>query len=109
MSELTQEKIVQQKLDALTEEVREKHGVELMISKEVIPYICWERGTIEASEGGARRLISTLNTEVVAAVSRALNQYPGEDKLLVDVTGNMAHRDKYQLESEAYIVVKVVR
>ena len=109
LSELTQEKIVQQKLDALTEEVREKHGVELMISKEVIPYICWERGTIEASEGGARRLISTLNTEVVAAVSRALNQYPGEDKLLVDVTGNMAHRDKYQLESEAYIVVKVVR
>lgn len=43
------------------------------------------------------------------AVARHINAHPDDIALLVDVAGQIAWKDKYVLDSEAYIVVKPIK
>lgn len=108
LSEATQMKIVTTKLHQLIDDVREKHGVELRVKKEVIDYICRDRLTTEADEGGARAAIAKMEAEVFTVVARHINKYPEQKTILVDVAGDMAWSNKSMLESTAYICVKNV-
>ena len=109
LSLATQMKIIQEKLRQLAVSVREKHGVELQVTKDVIDYICRDNLDTEASSGGARAAISKMNEEVVTKVARHINKYPEDNVLRVDVEGAMAWKNKAMLESDARIVIKRVR
>lgn len=109
LSENTQAMIVKQKLMELSQQVKEKHGVQLQIRQRVIEYIVKDNLDTESDAGGARAVISKLESEVVTAVARAINEYGGKyPGLLVDYEGDPAYTNKHMLESSAHIVVKPV-
>lgn len=113
LSENTQMMIISTKLQQLISDVRDKHGVELQIKKEVINYICRDKLTTDSDEGGARAAIARMQSEVYTAVARHINQYPEQKSIVVDVDGDMAWANKNMLESNAsikiYNVVQSVR
>ena len=109
LSEATQQKIIGTKLQALVDDVRKKHGVELGIKRDVIDYICRDRLTTDSDDGGARAAIGRMESEVVTAVSRYINQYPDRKSIVVVVDGEMAWKNKDILESTAAIKVMTMQ
>lgn len=109
LSEATQQKIIGTKLQALVDDVRKKHGVELGIKRDVIDYICRDRLTTDSNEGGARAAIGRMESEVVTAVARYINQYPDRKSIVVVVDGEMAWKNKDILESTASIKVMTMQ
>ena len=106
LSEATQMKIVRSKLQALANQVKAVHGVELVITNNVVDYIVRDNLTTDSDAGGARAAISKLNDEVVATVSAYLNSHPNiSGQIVATVSGDMAWQDKNMLESKAHIVV----
>ena len=105
LSEETMKKIVIMKLKKLTEEVRLKHGVDLSISSKVVRYLVEDNLDTDSDSGGARNVMSKLESEVTTAVARYINAYPNALNLVVTVEGNLAADNKNQLLSEAYIKV----
>ena len=98
-------KIVIMKLKKLTEEVRHKHGIDLSISSKVVRYLVEDNLDTDSDSGGARNVVSKLESEVTTAVARYINNYPNVLNLVVTVEGNLAADNKNQLLSEAYIKV----
>lgn len=106
LSEATQMKIVHSKLQALANQVKDVHGVELVITRDVVDYIVRDNLTTDSDAGGARAAISKLNDEVVATVASYLNSHPNiNSPIIATVSGDMAWQDKSMLESKAHIVV----
>lgn len=106
LSEATQMKIVHSKLQSLANQVKAVHGVELVITNNVVDYIVRDNLTTDSDAGGARAAISKLNDEVVATVASYLNSHPNiNTPIIATVSGDMAWQDKSMLESKAHIVV----
>lgn len=108
LSENTQKLIVKNKLTKLRDQVKEKHGIELKIKERIVDYIVKDNLDTESDAGGARAVISKLESEVVTAVAQAINTYPDVQALLIDYEGTPAYQNKHQLESSARIVVTPV-
>lgn len=106
LSQETQVKIVKSKLVKLCEDVRDKHNIKVAILPSVVDYIVKDNLDTDANSGGARAVVSKINSEVVTAVAAYINQYPDDDSIVVDVRGKMAFKDKNKLESDASIVVR---
>lgn len=109
LSEETMKKIVEIKLKKLQSEVRQKHGVTLAIKADVIRYLVMDNLDTNSDSGGARIVMSKLESEVTTAIAKYINAHPGITKIGVRVKGNMRADNKYQLESEAYIDVVAVK
>lgn len=105
LSEETMKKIVIMKLKKLVDEVHRKHGIELNISGKVVRYLVEDNLDTDSDAGGARAVISKLESEVTTAVARYINAHPNVPSLAVMVEGNLAADNKNQLLSEAYIKV----
>lgn len=108
LSEATQVRIVETKLRQLSAQVRDKHNIDLQISKRVIDYLVKDNLDTDSDSGGARAVISKLNDEVTAAVSTFINANPEVQKVGVYVEGKMAWEDKSMLESKAKISVRAM-
>ena len=108
LSENTQALIVKNKLTKLRDQVKEKHGIDLKIKARIVDYLVKDNMDTESDAGGARAVISKLESEVVTAVAQAINTYPEVSALLVDYEGTPAYKNKHQLESTARIVVTPV-
>ena len=108
LSEATQVKIVTSKLDALAEEVKLKHNIEVGISRRVVDFLVKDELDTDAEAGGARAAIAKMNDTVVASVAKYINAHPEDKRIYVDVEGKMAFEDKRMLESKAHVVVKQV-
>ena len=109
LSEATQKEIVKMKLRKLIDEVQAKHNVELRISGKVVDYLVEDNLDTDSNAGGARAVMSKLESEVTTAVARYINSHPNSRKIGVGVEGQMASDNKNQLESEAYIRVSSLR
>lgn len=105
LSNATQKKIVENKLIQLKEEVKKKHNIEVQFNKEIIEYIVDENLDTESDSGGARIIVSKLESEVTTAIARYINENPNERKIAVIVVGQMASKNKRMLKSEAHIKV----
>lgn len=108
LSEETQKKIVISKLKKLQSMVEEKHGVKLKVKSRIVEYLVKDNMDTESDAGGARAVISKLESEVTTAVARAINLFPEAEALLVDYEGEPAYLNKNKLESSAHIVVSPV-
>lgn len=106
LSEATQKKIAKNKLDKLVKEVSIKHDVELSYDPKVIRYLVEDGLDSDSDSGGARRVISKLETEVTTAVARFINKYPNAYRIQIIVEGELAADNKTKLESEAYISIR---
>lgn len=105
LSRDTMSNIVKMKLRKLKEQVRARHGVRLVIDKDVIRYLVEDNLSTDSDSGGARIVMSKLETEVTTNVARYINEHPFASRIAVKVDGDMAIDNKRQLESRASIKV----
>ncbi|WP_418708788.1 AAA family ATPase [Alistipes putredinis] len=105
LSRDTMSNIVKMKLRKLKEQVRARHGVHLVIDKDVIRYLVEDNLSTDSDSGGARIVMSKLETEVTTNVARYINEHPFASRIAVKVDGDMAIDNKRQLESRASIKV----
>lgn len=114
LSEEIQRKILKKRMDKLRIEVDQKHGLKLTYNEaDVIEYILFDKLDTEASSGGARIVATKFEEEVVIEVARLINMINSDSNELlthdnvsgiyVTVEGEMASRNKNQLESGAGI------
>lgn len=110
LSRDTMKKIVEYKLKNLRSEVLKKHRVDVKYDMDkLVRYIVFDKSTTDSDAGGARAINSCIDTEVVVAVAKYINEHPYETKLFVGVEGDLQIDNKDKLKSDAYIVVKGVR
>ena len=112
LSEQTMMRICMNKLIKLAKLIRTKHSLDVSFDKNVINYIVREKMTTDSDAGGARAVISRVEREVVANVSRFINNIDRRQvknhTIYVYVKGKMAVEDKSMLESDAYIKVDYI-
>lgn len=108
LSEETMKRIVEGKIRKLIKNVSERHNVKLRVSKEVIRYLIIDGMDTDSDSGGARAVVSKLESEVTMAVARFINAHPGIETIEVSVEGEMAADNLHKLESDAYIKVTAV-
>lgn len=106
LSEKTMERIAKLHLYELKRKVLKDHHVELDFDKRVLPYIVADNLTTDSDAGGARAVISKIESEIACAVARFLNQHSRVVKIYVSVEGVMSVENKNQLTSNAYIKVE---
>lgn len=109
LSEATMKKIVEMKLRKLKDEVWKKHGIVLKLSPKIIRYLVEDNLDTDSNSGGARVVMSKLETEVTTAVARFINAYPNIPVIGVTVEGELAADHKNKLQSEARIKVVATR
>lgn len=106
LSRETMRKIAQQKVDALIRRVLETHDVELVVHPDVIKYLVDEKSSTDSDAGGARAIVSKLESEVASAVARFINHNPSCVRIRALVDGDMAVDDKNRLIGDARVVVE---
>lgn len=106
LSENTMKAIVRMKLLALKDEVSKKHDIRLKIHPQVIDYLVEENLDTDSDSGGARAVMSKLESEVTTAVAQFINSHPMVRGMAVTVEGELATRNVNKLLSSAHIVVK---
>lgn len=115
LSETTQRKILEKRMEKLRIEVEQKHGLKLTYKTEdILRYILRDKLDIEANSGGARIVATKFEEEVVIEVARIINLINSDSDdvvtrdnvcgIYVVVEGQMAADDKMRLESDACIV-----
>lgn len=105
LSRETMGNIVMMKLRKLKAQVKARHGVQLVIDKDVVRYLVEDNLSTDSDSGGARIVMSKLETEVTTNVARYINEHPFASRIAVKVDGDMAIDNKRQLESKASIKV----
>ena len=105
LSDNTMRRIVEMKLTKIRQRVVERHGVDVKFTRDVVEYLVLDRMTTDSDAGGARGIMSKLDSEVTCAIARYLNENAGAKKLRVHVVGEMANKDKHRLVSSAHIAV----
>lgn len=108
LSEKTMKDIVVMKLKKLKSMALHKHGVDLRIGQTVVRYLVEDNLDTDSDSGGARVVMSKLESEVTTVLARFINLHPEIKTIKIDVKGQMAADDKRRLESEAYISVTAV-
>lgn len=108
LSNATQKKIVGKKLEKIRNEIRKKHNVEVYTHEKIIEYIVDENLDTESDSGGARIIMSKLETEVTTVIARYINAHPEDRKIAVKVIGEMASENKNMLKSKAQIEIMAV-
>lgn len=115
LSEDTQRKILEKRMDKLRQEVEHKHSLKLSYATDnIIRYILHDKLDTESNSGGARIVATKFEEEVVIEVARIINIINSDtdselthDNIIgiaVMVEGNMAVDDKNLLEGDAHIV-----
>ena len=99
LSRETMGNIVMMKLRKLKAQVKARHGVQLVIDKDVVRYLVEDNLSTDSDSGGARIVMSKLETEVTTNVARYINEHPFASRIAVKVDGDMAIDNKRQLES----------
>lgn len=105
LSDATMERIVKSKLAKLRNEVRLKHNIELGFAKDIIRYLVYDNLNTDSDSGGARAVMTKLESEVTTEVAAFINRNQYVSKINVKVEGELAIDNKYSLESKASIKV----
>lgn len=115
LSEDTQRKILEKRMEKLRIEVEQKHNLKLSYATDdILRYILRDKLDTESDSGGARIVATKFEEEVVIEVARIINLINSDsdttlthDNIIgirVVVEGNMAVDDKHLLEGDAGIV-----
>ena len=115
LSEETQRKILEKRMDKLRIEVEQKHNLKLTYDTEnIVRYILRDKLDTESNSGGARIVATKFEEEVVIETARIINIINSDidpelthDNIVgiaVRLEGHMAADDKKLLEGDARIV-----
>ena len=107
LSENTQMEIARMKFLELRDRVMRVHKKKVRFNAAVLDYVVKDKLDTDSDSGGARAIISRIETEVMAPLSRFINDNPGIPSIVVSIEGKMAFENKYQRETQAYVTVGV--
>lgn len=99
------QKIARLRLRELVNKVYEKHQVEIIFDKNVLIYLVEENAVGGTDAGGGRRIKRTLDNDVTGKIAEFIAFHPDEKTIGVNVEGIMASQEKYEIDSDAHIVV----
>lgn len=105
LSDKTMRMIVKRQLTGLILDVEKKHGVELVISEDVIKFLIDELYDVDTDSGGARGVKRRTEDHVISAVSRYINIHKHVKRIGVQVIGTMKVDDKELRQGNASIQV----
>lgn len=120
LSRETMYDITRMKLKQLIDKVKVRHGVNLRFPKNtttafdgtprerVMLYLVEDNLTTDTDSGGARNIVSRIESDISTEVARFINHHPYSKTIYVAVDGALACEDKTKLKSEAKIVVSDV-
>ena len=109
LSENTMKDIAKMNLLKLTNDVLSKHDIMLHFDKNVIRYLVEDNLDTDSDSGGARAVISKIESQITVLISKYINEYRGDLRitdLRVNVRGTMVRDDKNLLNSTAYIEIE---
>lgn len=105
LSEQTMKNIARMKLQQLRKTLLEKHGVKVAIQENVVRYLVEDTLDTDADSGGARTVVSKLESEVTTKIAKFINENPGVYNIRVKLNGTLAADDESKLLSDAYVEV----
>ena len=105
LSEETQKKIARMNLEKLQRRVKELHNVNLKIAGKVVRYLVEDNLDTDSDSGGARIVISKLESEVTIPVAKYINENPLEKSVFVAVDGELVRDNENLRVGTARIVV----
>lgn len=106
LSEETMKAIVYRKLHDLRDLVMQRHHIKVTFAHSVVVYLVLDKLTTDSDAGGARAVISKLESEVTSSIARFVNQHPNVTAIYVYVEGDMAAEDKHKLIDDCYIAIR---
>lgn len=109
LSRETLRKIADTKLKKLAKDVFDKHGVKVNIHKDVVKYLVDDNADTQTDSGGARAIVSKMDSEVTMEIARYVNLHKGASSIAVTVVGEMSIDNLHKLVSDAHIVVNAVQ
>lgn len=109
LSEDTYAKIVNRELRSMVDTVWRLHHVRTRIGKRVAQWLIKDISEIQASQGGARRMISELNASVKTELAVFINAHPDVKDVFIDMEGELISENKFRRSSDAEVVVKPLR
>lgn len=103
----TMAKIVKNRLIKLAKMVDNRYGIKLRFHKvdDLISYLIYDRMDSDSDAGGARTVVSKVESEVYTTVAEYINAHPTFKEIAVTVEGETSYSDKTRLESKAYVKV----
>lgn len=105
LSEATMKRIATMNLQKLKREVKKRHGVTLYISKDVVRFLVEDNLDTDSDSGGARAVVSKMESEVTIPIARFINAHRGVKTLRVAIEGELVRDNKQTRVSSAYVVV----
>lgn len=105
LSEQTMKDIARMKLQKLRREILQRHGIKVLVQEKVIRYLVEDNLDTDSDSGGARTVVSKLESEVTTKIAKFINENPGVYKIKVSVEGTLAADNVNKLLSDAYIQV----
>ena len=109
LSEETMRKIVLHKLKELRIRLINSYGVDMHVGKRVVDYLILDSLTTDSDSGGARAVMSKLESEVTTNVASFINRYPEIRDISVDIKGELASENKRKVTSDAFVVVRGIQ
>lgn len=111
LSESTMKRIAIMNFRRMAKEVKQKHGVVVKRAGDekndrVIRYLVEDTMDTEADSGGARAVMSKLESEVVVPIATYINSHPNATGILVDIEGELVRDNKNIRESDAHVVIR---
>lgn len=104
----TMKRIAETKLNKMRKQVADKHGIHVDVHNDVVRYLVEDNLDADSQSGGARAVVSKMESEVVMEVARYVNLHKDVSSIVVNVEGEMACDNKHKLESDAHIVINAV-
>lgn len=93
LSEATQKAIAAMNLRKFRANVWQIHRVNLGISKDVVRYLVEDNLDTDSDSGGARIIMSKMESDVIIPVAKYINEHPGVQVLYVGVEGKLVRDD----------------
>lgn len=114
LSEQTMKDIAISNFKAMAKEVKQKHGVKVFRQGKkdhpeedrVIRYLVEDMLDTESDSGGARGVISKLESEVMVPLATFINAHPNVRSITVGLEGDLVRDNKNTRESTAHIVIR---
>lgn len=109
LSESTMKNIVGMRLRMLKNEIRQKHNVSVQFESRIIRYLVEDNLDTNSDSGGARAVMSKLESEITTNIARYINSHPKVVEIGVCVDGEMASENKQNLISDASVFVGTLK
>lgn len=106
----TMKKIVRNRLIKLENLVKDRYNVVMKYHNvnDIIDYLVLDKVDTNSDAGGARSVVSKVESEVYTAVAEFINANPNVKTIGLKREGDASYTDKTRLKSTAYIAVRAV-